>query len=127
MARVWLGPTTWTGLLEKLTVATPPETVAVTWTLVADRKDWSPADDSAAVGPSSRAPRIWLRVAGICTSRRTATTVWVGATRKIDSGTVTAEGRVEPVVSRFPGFNSWNGTSALLMVVGAPPVGIPHA
>ena len=51
MARVWLGPTTWTGLLGILTVATPPETVAVTWTLVADGKDWSPADDSAAVGP----------------------------------------------------------------------------
>ena len=49
---------------KKSTVAMPPATVAFTWVVVPDRKLWRPKTDSAAVGPSSRAPRISLRVAG---------------------------------------------------------------
>src|SRR5664280_3405142 len=65
MARVWSGPTTWTGLVEKSTVAMPAVTDTETFVLVPVRKLWRPRLDSAVVGPSSRASITWVSVAGL--------------------------------------------------------------
>ena len=85
MARVWLVPTTWTGLAEKSTVAMPAATLAETLVLPWVRKVWRPVADSVPVGPSSRAPSTSVRVAfnvgSTGTFRYTGASVWVGATR----------------------------------------------
>ena len=128
MARVWSGPTTWTGLAEKKsTVAIPPETLARTWVVVPDKKLWRPNTDSAAVGPSSRAPRISLRLAGTGTFRDTAFRCWVGATRKMVAGTVTSGRTMGRTVVGVTGSSRWKGTSVLAMAVGVPLVGMPQA
>ena len=78
----------------KSTVAIPAgHAWPVTWTLVPARKDWSPDADSVAVGPSSSAPRTWLRRGRDGHVPVDGDQVLAsGATRKICSGTATTAG-----------------------------------
>ena len=81
-----VGPTTWTGLEVKSTVAMPPATVAVTVVLAGQE----------ALEPEAATPRRWVRRAGPRGSRsgsaaephvpRDRDQVWFGATRKIGLG-----------------------------------------
>src|SRR5580704_15525247 len=105
----------------------PPATVADTWVLVPVRRLCRPLAASNVVGPSSRAPRISVRVGGVGTSRETAVRCWLGATRKIGSGTPTVWGMVDPTVAGGAGLSRWTGRFSLAMGVGALAVGIPHA
>ena len=130
MARVWLAPTTWIGVGGEVDGGDPAADRGRHHGLVGVRKLWSPLADSWPVGPSSSALEDLGEVPLSVVDRDVPGhrgQVWVGATRKIGSGTATARGRVDRGRGGAGRAEQVEGHVLLGMAVGGRLVGMPQA